>query len=326
MPLDHPIASAVLPVMAVVAAGWLAARRGLVSREAVAGLAELVFYVLGPALLFRGTSRVDLATLDAAALIRYYAVAVGLYAVLVVAYGRDVRAAVLALAGVFSNVLMVGMPVVGLAFGEAGLTILFSLVATHALVLLGVATFVLEMARARERSAAGETDGSPWRTVGRSLRGTLLHPVPLPILAGLAFGASGLPLPVAVDRTLALLAAAFAPLALLLVGASLAHARTAGQRTTAVQLAVVKTLVHPLIMAAVGRLTGLDGLPLAVVIVTAALPIGANAFLFARIYRREEAAVTAATAISTVIGLAGVAVALALTRGLLAGPSTPGPA
>jgi malonate transporter len=319
MPLDHPIVSAVLPVLAVVAAGWLAARRGLLSRDAVAGLAELVFYLLGPALLFRGTSRVDLAALEAAPLIRYYAVAVGLYAVLVLVYGRDVRAAVLALAGVFSNVLMVGMPVVGLAFGEAGLTILFSLVATHALVLLGIATFVLETAAARERSAAGESGGSPWRTVGRSLRGTLLHPVPLPILAGLAFGATGLSLPPAVDRTLALLASGFAPLALVLVGAALAHARTEGHRQTAVQLAVVKTVVHPLLMAAVGRLTGLDGLPLAVVIVTAALPIGANAFLFSRIYRREEATVTAATAVSTVIGLVGVAVALALTRGLVAG-------
>jgi malonate transporter len=318
MPLDHPIVSAMLPVVAVVAIGWLAARRGLVSREAGAGLAELVFYVLGPALLFRGTSRVDLTALEAAPLIRYYAVAVGLYAALVVAYGRDVRAAVLALAGVFSNVLMVGMPVVGLAFGEAGLTILFSVVATHALVLLGVATFVLEMARARERSAAGETGGSPWRTVGRSLRGTLLHPVPLPILAGLAFGATGLPLPAAVDHTVALLASAFAPLALLLVGSSLAHARTAGHRTTAVQLAMVKTLVHPLLMAAVGWATGLEGLPLAVAIVTAALPIGANAFLFARITRHEEATVITATAVSTVIGLVGVAVALALTRGLVA--------
>jgi len=320
MPLDHPIVFAVLPVMAVVAAGWVAARRGIVSREAVAGLAELVFYVLGPALLFRGTSRVDLATLEAAPLIRYYAVAVGLYAVLVVAYGGDVRAAVLALAGVFSNVLMVGMPVVGLAFGEAGLTILFSVVATHSLVLLGVATFVLETAAARARAAAGEAGGSPWRTVARSIRGTVLHPVPLPILAGLAFGATGLRLPTFADRTLELLASGFAPLALVLVGAALAHAHTAGQRGTAVQLAVVKTIVHPLVMAAVGRATGLEGLPLAVVIVTAALPIGANAFLFARIYRREEAAVTAATAVSTVIGLVGVAVALLLTRGLVDGP------
>lgn len=319
MPLDHPIVSAVLPVVVLVAIGWGVARRGLLPREAVGGLAELVFFVLGPALLFRGTSRVDVAALDAAALVRYYVVAIGLYLVLVRVYGRDVRAAVLALAGVFSNVLMVGMPVVGFAFGEAGLTILFSLVATHALVLLGVATFVVETAAARERAAGGGVGGSPWRTLARSLRRTIMHPVPLPILAGLACGATGLPLPEAVDRTLAVMAAAFAPMALLLVGAALAHTPIAGHRRTAVQLAVVKTIVHPLAMAACGWATGLAGLPLAVLVVTSALPIGANAFLFARIYRREEAAVTAATAASTVIGLVGLAVALALTRGLVAG-------
>lgn len=319
MPLDHPILSAILPVVVLVAVGWGVARRGLLPREAAGGLAQLVFFVLGPALLFRGTSRIDLAALDAAALVRYYAVAIGLYLVLVRVYGRDVRAAVLALAGVFSNVLMVGMPVVGFAFGEDGLAILFSLVATHALVLLGVATFVLETAAARARSAAGDTGGSPWRTLGRSLRRTLLHPVPLPILAGLAFGATGLPLPAPIDRTLAVMAAAFPPLALLLVGAALAHARIAGHRRTAVQLAVVKTIVHPLVMAACGWATGLSGLTLAVLIVTAALPIGANAFLFARIYGREEVAVTAATAASTVIGMAGLSVALAVTRSLVAG-------
>lgn len=319
MPLDHPIVSAGLPVVVLVGIGWAVARRGLVSREAVGGLAGLVFFVFGPALLFRGASRVDLAALEAAALVRYYAVAVGLYGVLVLFYGRDVRAAVLALAGVFSNVLMVGMPVVGFAFGEAGLTILFSLVATHALVLLGVATFVLETAAARERSAAGDAGGSPWHTLGRSVRRTLLHPVPLPILAGLVFGASGLTLPAPLDRTLEVMAAAFPPLALVLVGAALAQTQIVGHRQTVVQLAVVKTIVHPLAMAACGWATGLDGLPLAVLIVTAALPIGANAFLFARIYRREEAAVTAATAASTVIGLVGVAVALTLTRGLVAG-------
>jgi malonate transporter len=142
-----------------------------------------------------------------------------------------------------------------------------------------------------------------------------LHPVPLPILAGIAYGASGLPLPTPVDRTLELLGSAFAPLALVLVGASLAHARTVARPGTAMQLALVKTIVHPLLMAGVGRATGLTGLPLAVLIVAASLPIGANAFLFARIYHREELTVTAATAISTVFGLVSVGVALALTEG-----------
>jgi hypothetical protein len=56
-------------------------------------------------------------------------------------------------------------------------------------------------------------------------------------------------------------------------------------------------------MAAAGWLAGLRGLPLAVMVVAASLPVGANVFLFSQRYRKAEDLVTASVAVSTVLAL-----------------------
>jgi predicted permease len=47
-------------------------------------------------------------------------------------------------------------------------------------------------------------------------------------------------------------------------------------------------------------------------VVAAALPIGANVFLFSQRYRKEEDAVTAAVAVSTLISMLGISLTMAL--------------
>ena len=79
-------------------------------------------------------------------------------------------------------------------------------------------------------------------------------------------------------------------------------------------LSLLKNVAHPLFVAAIGLALGLSGLPLAVMIVTAALPIGANVFLFAQRYDTALPEVTAAVAVSSAVALASVALALSLVR------------
>ena len=59
---------------------------------------------------------------------------------------------------------------------------------------------------------------------------------------------------------------------------------------------------------------GLTGLPLAVMIVAASLPIGANVFMFSQPYEVAEELVTARVAVSTVLGL----VTISLVMGVVA--------
>jgi hypothetical protein len=113
---------------------------------------------------------------------------------------------------------------------------------------------------------------------------------------------------------LQLLGQAFGPLALVMVGVTLAYSRVGRHLKAALALAAVKNLLHPLLAAAIGWLLGLRGVPLAVVTVAAALPIGANVFLFSQRYQVAEELATASVAVSTALALASLVVVMAIVR------------
>ncbi len=312
MNFDHPVLSSLLPVVFLILIGFVAGRAKLVRQEAVRDLSNLVFLVLTQALLFRTMSTVHLEKLDMQPVFQYFLVAGGLFFVLLMLYGRDSRASVLALASIFSNTLMIGVPLIGLAYGESAQVLLFTLISLHALVLLTMATVVLELQMAHE--LANETGESRYilKTVGLAVKSAVFHPVPLPILIGLIYAQTGWGLHPIIDKPLQLLGAAFGPVALVLVGITLSQTPIGQHVKGALKLSVVKTFVHPFLMAAVGYAMGMRGIHLTVVVVTAALPIGANVFLFSQRYQKEEDVVTAAVAVSTVFAIVSVSLVMAL--------------
>ena len=313
MTLDHPVLSALLPVVLLIAIGVIAGKANLIRGEAVRDLSNLVFLVLTQALLFRTMSTVHIERLDFKSTALYYAVAAVFFLAVLAAQGLSSRAAVVALAAIFSNTLMIGVPLVGLAYGEAGLVHLFTLISMHTLVLLTFVTVVLELLVARESAQAGT--GEPRHmlaTVAQAVKNAIFHPVPMPIIAGLLYAQTGWGLHPVVERPLRLLGDAFGPLALVLVGVTLSQAAIGRQFRAALGISALKNLLHPALMAAAGWAFGLRGLPLAVMVVAASLPIGANVFLFSQRYRKAEDIVTASVAVSTVLALLSVSLVMAL--------------
>jgi malonate transporter len=312
MTLDHPVVSALLPVVFLIFTGFVAGRAGLVRGESVRDLSNLVFLVLTQALLFRTMAISHVGELDFRPVMQYFLVASVLFFAMLWVYGGNSRASVMALAGIFSNTLMIGVPLVGLAYGQAGQVLLFTLISLHALILLSIATLVLELQVAHEEAAQSGDAHPIWRTVGSAVKNSIIHPVPLPILVGIAYSFTGWGLHPVIDRPLVLLGNAFSPLALVLVGITLSQTAVGQQWKMALRLSLVKTVLHPALMAAVGWLLGLRGLQLGVMVLAAALPIGANVFLFSQRYRKEEELVTSAVAVSTALALLTISAVLAL--------------
>lgn len=306
--MDSPVFAALLPVVLLIAMGFIAGRAGWIRAGATKDLASLVFLLLTPALLFRTMSRVNIGQLDFKPVAAYFIAVVILFAGTLLVQGFNRRAAVLALANTFSNTVMIGIALVGLMYGPAGLVTLLTLVSVHALVLLTSATVVLELAVAREQKqgAAGAVAAEPRQalaTVLMALKNSLLHPVPLPIMAGLLFAQTGWVIPAVIDKPLEMLALAFGPLALVLVGVTLANTPVGQHWRPALALAGIKNLAHPLLVALLCRLLGVGGLPMTVMVVAAALPIGANVFLFSQRYEVAEELVTASVVVSTALAL-----------------------
>jgi predicted permease len=312
--MTHPVLSALLPVALLIAIGLIAGKVGWIRAEATKDLSNLVFMVLSPALLFRTMSVVHLEQLDFRPVAMYFVAAALVFVAMLAWQGLNRRAILMALTATFSNTVAIGTPLVGLAYGQAGLVILFALISVHALVLLTLATVVLELATVREAAASGATGAErhPLRTVLDAVRSGIVHPVPLPIIIGLLFAQTGWLIPTVLDRPLQLLGNAFGPLALLLVGLSLTRVPVGAQFKGALGLSLLKNLLLPALVALLGWATGLSGLPLTVMVVAASLPVGANVFMFSQRYAIAQDLVAASMAVSTAMALGTVTLVMAV--------------
>ena len=322
------VLGSLIPVVVLICIGLLAARAQWLRPDSVKDMSTLLFMVLTPALMFRTMSKVDIVHLDLTPIAAYFSAALLLYAT-VTWWGRATRhAAAMAISATFGNTVAIGIPVVSLAYGEAALVTLFTIVAVHALILLTLTTVMFEWATRREAllkakgapGVAGIADPLPSAALGRhwvanvaqAVKGGILNPATTPTLLGLLFAQTGWPMPTVLDNTLKLLSAAMGPVALILVGAALANAKVGEQVKGALGLTLLKNGLMPLMVAASGWAWGLRGVPLTVLVVAAAMPIGANAFLFSQRYNVAQSLVTAGVALSTVLALLSVSLVMAL--------------
>ena len=296
-------------IFAVVAIGWAVARSGrLGGGDPSRVIAGAAFYIFVPALLFRTSARTDFARLDVRVVLAFF---VPTIVVLLVVYatlrfaraGGDAAPAVpsvRAITGSFGNAVQIGIPLAAALYGEGGLALHVTLVSLHALILLTILTALVELdlAHAKRRSDAGA--GHLLGTLATTARNTVIHPVVLPVLAGLAWNVSGLTLPAFADEILATLGQAVVPVCLVLIGVSLAHYGVRGALRNAAALSFVKLVVQPLAVLLFARLVlGLDGVPLAIVVMMAAVPVGSNALIFSQRYETLQAETSTAIVVST---------------------------
>jgi malonate transporter and related proteins len=316
--MPSAVAYKLLAILIVVALGWAMARlqvfrasgaaSGSGSAETTRLLSNLAFYIFIPALLFRTAARLDLAHLPWATLQAFFAPML-LLMLLIYAWQRQrhrtrglgvAAPCVRAMGGGYGNLVQVGLPLAAALFGEAGLAIHITLVGVHSVLLLTAITALVELDLARERRRQGNADAHIGHTLWLTARNTLVHPVVLPVLCGLLFNAAGFALPVLLDEVLSLLGQAVVPLCLVLIGMSLAAYGVRGVVKGAAVATLIKLLLAPALVLAIAHWgLGLSGLALAVVVIAAALPTGANALIFAQRYDTLQAEATATIVLST---------------------------
>ena len=298
-------------IFAIVAIGYIADRaRWLGEGDAARVLSNAAFYLFVPALLFRTTARIDLHTLPWRTLAAFFVPAIGCL-LAVYLFGRRAPAtdaqgaqaavpSVRALSATFGNTVQLGIPMATALFGVEGLAVHLAIVSLHALLLLTVATTLVELDLARAQAVHRGGEHSLSATLRTTVRNTVIHPVVLPVLVSLLFNLAGLRIPALADETLLLLAQAVVPVCLVVIGMSLAHYGVRGALRGAAWMSAAKLLLLPALVLVAGHWgAGLIGMPLAVIVLCAALPVGSNALLFAQRYQTLEHEATAAIVIST---------------------------
>ncbi|RZS54420.1 AEC family transporter [Sphaerotilus mobilis] len=307
------LAFKLLALFAMIAIGWLATRRGMLGgAEGQRAMAGAAFGIFVPALLFRTMAALDLSQLPGQLLLAFFGPLM-LWALAVWGWERrradrhvdpdahPADAAVRSVALTFGNTVQVGLPFAAALFGQAGLQIHLAIVALHALVILSLITVLAEIDLARAAARQGEGAALGPMLLG-IVRQSLLHPVVLPVLLGMGWRLTGLTLHPVADQMLLTLGQAGVPLCLILIGASLAQHGLSPDPRALLGRVLLKLLLLPAVVAAAGWwLFGLRGLPLSVLVMAAALPIGSNALLFAQRYRTREGEASAVIVVSSVL-------------------------
>ncbi len=286
------------PLFLLVLAGYLL-MRGLHWPAAVSdALAQFVFAVAIPALLFRMMSGfARLPPVDVRLLLAYFGgcglvFAAGRIAAFALFRMDGAAQSVFAIGGVFANTVLLGVPLAQVLLGQSAMPTVSLVVVFNALLLWTLVTASVEWARRREMS---------WRGLARTAGDVVTNPVVGSILGGTAWSYTGLALPGVVDRTLEMIAQAATPLALIALGMGLAEFRVSEGLRASVAIAVFKLAVFPLVVLGLARALALPPLETQAVVMVASLPIGANVYLMARQFSTLEGPVAAGLVLTTAL-------------------------
>jgi predicted permease len=306
----HHIALAA-PLFVLTFAGYGLVRFAHWPHGVAEALNRFVFTLALPALLFRLMSDMSkLPPVDARLLIAFFG---GCLVTFVI--GRlvgwklfkldGVSQSIFALGGIFSNNVLLGIPLAKATLGEAALPSVALVLVFNSLTLWTLVTVSVEWSRHGSFSAKG---------FAKTAKSVLTNPIVAAILSGTVFGLSGLPLPALIDTPLAMTAQAAAPMALIVLGMGLAEYGWKADLKLSSAICAIKLLVQPLVVWGIAVAVGLPPMETRVVVLLASIATGANVYLMSRQFQTLQGPVASALVISTAFAALTTPLALTLTH------------
>ncbi|WP_265500337.1 AEC family transporter [Paracoccus beibuensis] len=296
----------ILPVFLVVGFGYLVTWRGWFTTGAVDGLMSFAQNFAVPTLLFASMARLDLGSeFRPQLLIPFYAGAFASFAAgsagaLLLFRRSGVDSVAIGFVCLFSNSLLLGIPITERAYGPDALGGNWAILAMHSPMLYTFGITVMEFTRAR---GSGLSAG---RVALRALSGVLRTSLVIGIMAGLAMNLlmqAGLVMPQGFWDAVDMIARAALPAALFGLGGILHRYRPEGDMATIAMCCAASLILHPAITFGTAAVLDLDVAGTRSAVVTAAMAPGVNAYLFANIYgaarRVAASSVLVATGLST---------------------------
>jgi len=210
---------------------------------------------------------------------------------------------VFALGTIFSNYVLLGLPLARVTLGEPSLPSISLVLVFNALTLWTLATVSVEWARHRSMS---------WSGYFFAARAVLANPIVASILLGTLWGFFGPRLPDFVDRTLALVSDAAVPMSLIALGMGLAQYGIREGLRIAGAMTALKLAGQPVAVWLIARALSLPPIETQSVVLLATLPVGANVYLMSRQFDTLSGPVASSLVLSTALAAVTTPLALAL--------------
>ena len=287
----------ILPVFLVIGAGYLATRRGYFQAGHVDALMKFTQSFAIPCLLFRAIATLDLsASFDPRLLISFYTGAaicfnLGMIGARLI-FRRDWEDCVaIGFCCLFSNSVLLGLPITERAYGADNLTGNYAIIAFHSPFCYGLGITVMEIVR--NKGAGGIA------TVKSVFSAMFKNVLILGIALGFVANLSGLWIPQAVDEALSLVIRAALPTALFALGGVLVQYRPEGDLRAIGFVCAISLMVHPALVWSMGTALKVQPDLFRSAVLNAAMAPGFNAYIFANMYGRAKRVAASSVLIAT---------------------------
>ena len=270
---------ALLPVFIVILVGFALRRFQVIGEAQWAGLDQLCYFVLFPAIIFKEIAAADFTGVPVLRMAGAMMLAVVVMIALLVIFSRPLMKGLGMGGPQFTSLVQgaarwhtfIAFAIIPLQFGPAALSL--GAVSAAAMTPLLNILCVIVMARyAHEAEVSAKT----------LLLSILRNPFVFSSLGGVAWQLSGLELPGMALQVLDMIGRGALGLALLTVGAGLRLGDAISGWPPVAAAVVLKLLAMPLIMAGTLMLMGVEGQAFAVAMLCAAVPTGSGAYVLAR--------------------------------------------
>jgi len=290
----------ILPVFLVIGAGYLSVWRKWLNAKNIDSLTTFAQNFAIPCLLFYAIAKIEIGEhFNLRLLVSFYLGALICFIIGFLAayfyFNRDKEESIcIGFTCLFSNSILLGLPIMENAYGPESLGSNYALIAFHApfCYLIGI----LSMEFFRDGNKAGDFKKSLAHIFNLVFR----NPLILAIFSGLLINIFGLHIPSSIWSGLSIIKEAALPTALFALGGVLHQYRPEGDSLTICFIIFVSIILHPALVYFAGVSSSLTLEQIRSAVITAAMAPGINAFLFASTYKKAQRVVATSILLGTI--------------------------
>lgn len=296
--------------------GYGVVKSGYLSLEIASALSTFAIKLAVPLLLFRSIYQLEFKTaFNLPMLASFYIPAMVCFIVAIVLartiWNRPPGEAVsIGFTSYFSNSVLLGIAIVGRAFGDSVLTPVFGIVALHVPILYTVGMLTMEFSR---------RDGRPMiETSFRAIKSIISTPLTIGIILGVASNLMTIEIPDVLMAPVNMLAGAAIPTAIIGIGATLTRYKLSDRLGETIMVSLVSLILHPALALLISHyILDLPKIYVLATVVVAAMPPGLNGYIFASLYDRAVSVAASSLVLASVISVVTITGWLLLLEKLL---------
>ena len=300
----------IIPVFLIIGFGYCTVWTKLFSTDTIDGLMKFTQNFAIPVLLFDAIAKVDLINVFNVNLFFsfYLGATIGFLLGFFGAYylfNRPLEdSVVIGFCCLFSNTVMLGLPITERAYGEDALRHNFAIVSIHAPFCYFLGITVMELVKSSEKDLK--------KNIITILKAMFSNALVVGIMLGFIVNVLEINLAKSIQASIDMITAVALPAALFGMGGVLYQYQPRGDIGPIIMVCAISLIIHPAVVWFAGRSFDLSDMQLRSAVITAAMAPGINTYVFANIYGKAKRVASTGVLLSTAFSIGSIWVWLSL--------------